>query len=420
MIMDEMWNDETHPNNIMTNWFSRMENVEIAAICCSPGYPATACCDNFFQITDSMMIKSMFSSAKAGRKINSLNIPESKNFYGKKRRWFSNELFRIFRSIIWRFGHYDLVELKKFLSDFSPDIIFSTRRGCIKIARLEMTIRNICNIPMVVYTGDDEYSFQYKSINPLALFHLWWTRRWLKKAYKRYDMLYCSSYDQMAKFEDKFGLKTKFLVKVGDFNLSNLHLKSNHPIEIVYAGKLYCNRYKTLKLLGEAIQDFNKNIGFSAYKLDVYTSDYLNKKYIRIFSKFESCFLNKAVSPNTLKDIYNNADILLHVEGLDRKNSRITSYSFSTKLIDCLSNGSATMIISKPYHSAYQYCKTNNIAFCASNKDEIKRILLSLYNNDASIFETAKKAMLFGIKNNSRSIIQKNILEDFTHIIKGN
>ena len=66
IISNEVWNDKIHGNNVLSNWFEGLgDEIEFANIYCSPGNPSNIVCDRYFQITDSMMVKSVFGE-KAG------------------------------------------------------------------------------------------------------------------------------------------------------------------------------------------------------------------------------------------------------------------------------------------------------------------------------------------------------------------
>ena len=62
----EAWNDITNGNNVTSNWFEGMD-AEFANIYASPGEPYNQCCQKYYQITDSMMLKSIISGKKAGK-----------------------------------------------------------------------------------------------------------------------------------------------------------------------------------------------------------------------------------------------------------------------------------------------------------------------------------------------------------------
>ena len=39
LITDEIWNDLVFGNNVLSNWFDGMQEVEFAQICATPGRP---------------------------------------------------------------------------------------------------------------------------------------------------------------------------------------------------------------------------------------------------------------------------------------------------------------------------------------------------------------------------------------------
>ena len=71
-------------------------------------------------------------------------------------------------------------------------------------------------------------------------------------------MLYSQSERQMKEYKKDTQVKTKFLVKCGSFDKSKIHTFVGNPIQIVYAGKLYCNRWKTLRMISKVIVKINQ------------------------------------------------------------------------------------------------------------------------------------------------------------------
>ena len=89
------------------------------------------------------------------------------------------------------------------------------------MCRLEYTISQLTDAPIVAYTGDDEYSLRQKSYSPVFWIRRFWTRAWLKKMIPQYKLFYSQSDRQMKEFQKEFGVKTKFLVKCGTFDENN-------------------------------------------------------------------------------------------------------------------------------------------------------------------------------------------------------
>ena len=158
------------------------------------------------------------------------------------------------RDAIWRFGRIDKKKLAEFLENANPDIIFSQRKGNVKMCRLEYEIQKISKAPMVAYTGDNEYLQDGLTGTLIQKLHYLWIRHWLDKMIPTYRLYYSMSEEQMRFYNKKFGINTKFLVKCGEFSEKLIHKTINTPIRLVYAGKLYCGRGATLCLLTEVFK----------------------------------------------------------------------------------------------------------------------------------------------------------------------
>lgn len=423
LLLDETWNDKRHPNNNMTNWFSNFPDVEVYNISGGPGEPLNRCCKDYFQVSDKDMLKSLFSRKKAGKILHYEKFPIEENeaytptesFVYNNRKRFSFPFMRLARSIIWRFGRYDRVALKAFIAQCNPDIIFSTRMGSVKMCRMEKIVCSMTKAPIVAYTGDDEYTLRRISFSLTFWLHRFWTRAWLRKMIPQYSLFYAQSQTQMQEFTKLFGVKTKFLVKCGNFKEEKIHESVHTPIRLIYAGKLYCNRWKTLRMIARVLRELNED-GVKVV-LNIYTADALNKKMRKALHDERSSFVHGAVSAEELKKIYQENDIALHVESFDLKNRLATKYSFSTKVMDCLSSGCATMAICWEKHAAYEYLKNNDIALTANGKEELTLLLKSIITSPNLVSQYALKARSFGQKYHDKTTIQDSLRKDFIEVI---
>mgnify|MGYP003418741761 FL=1 len=62
------------------------------------------------------------------------------------------------------------------------------------------------------------------------------------------------SKEQADEYTKLFGIKTSQLFKCGDFSLPFEEKLIGTPIKMVYAGRLYCNRWRSLAAIGEALR----------------------------------------------------------------------------------------------------------------------------------------------------------------------
>ena len=319
VITDEVWNDRIHGNNVLSNWFDGFD-AEFANIYCSPGFPNNNCCNRYFQITDKMMLKSIVKGKRAGRIVEKIESNKTDKYINTDlnvnflKKCLPNVL-RTLKEFVWNVGRYDIDLLKKFLDDFDPDIIFSVRFAKRKILRLENIVQNICKCPIVAFTGDDEYSLKMFSFSPFAWYNKFVQRHSLKKMFKKYSLYYTLSDEQKDEYNKIFDCPVKILRKCADFDKDFILKESTYPIKIVYAGKTYCNRWKTLIEVTKAVQKISAN--GDKVQFHIYTADKLSEKIFNKLHDGKCSFVHSAVPSSELNLIYLSSDIVLHVESFD-------------------------------------------------------------------------------------------------------
>lgn len=424
IIADEVWNDELFGNNVLSNWFDGFD-AEFASVYCSPGRPLNKLCRKYFQLTETMMVKSLFSDTKAGIPFNltynQMNdndalFEDNKNekIY-KFMKSISGEPVRLIRDIIWQLGRYDKEKLKTFVQNFNPDVVFCPRLLTPKLIRIEKLVSSFTNAPFVAFTGDDEESLNQRSYNPLFWLRRLYMHHKFNSHVKLYSYYFMHSGLQAEKYKLQYNVETGILFKSGEFN-DIIPKKVNTPIKLIYAGRLYCNRWKILTQVATALHEINTDK--TKMILDIYTQDKISKKQKKLLNDGKSVFFKGAVRPSELKNIYLKSDIALHVESMDVTNRLITKYSFSTKIIDLLGGSCAVMAIAWEKQTGFTHLKQNDAAFCISDVSAIKSELLRIVNNPVLINEYTQKALECGKQNHRKEQIQTQIMSVFETLIK--
>lgn len=424
LITDEVWNDRVFGNNVLENWFNDMSDAEFAQICCLPGKPLNKMCNRYFQLTDAMMLKSILGK-RAGIAYEMFQTemeetPQTSSYilaspFYRFMKKISGVPVRLLREALWSVGRYNKKMLQTFVGDFNPDIVFCPRLLSWKLMRLEKLVAQFTTAPFVAFTGDDEASFREYSWSPMY----WINRALFHCAFKQHIRLFkhyfTMSADQSIEYAAEYGLSTSTLYKSGSFSELTSLKPVNQPICLVYAGRLYCNRWKSLAEIGKAL----KKINMDAVKmvLHIYTQEPLTDQQRKALSEDSFIYLKGSVSPSELKEVYHNADIALHVESFDRKNRLRTRVSFSTKIIDLMASSCAIMAICWNEHAGYKYLKENDAAFCIDSYDKILPQLQQIVNTPELIEQYAIKAYRCGINNHAKGKIQKQIIDKFNEII---
>lgn len=430
IITSEEWNDFVYGNGVLTNWFSSFD-AEFAHIYCSPGLPYNTICKRYFRITDAEMAKSLYSNKKAGSVVQVSEFIEDLQvtmcnaqrqgvygFFKKLSLWCHTPVMMI-RDFIWANGRYEKEALQTFVDDFHPDIVYCPRMATPAIIRLEKLVKSMTNAPFVAFTADDEASYRQHNWSPL-----YWVRRvWMHHLFEKhvsgfYKHYWTFSSEQAQDYSREYNVPASTLYKCGDFSETLKKKVINNPIRLVYAGRLYCNRWKTLAEVGKALRIINKDE--ERMILDIYTQEILTKKQKMALCPENSVYIKGSVNPAQLRDIYRNADIALHVESMDKKNRLATRVSFSTKIIDLMASTCAILAICWNRHCGYQYLRDKDVAFCVDDYSYILPKLQQIVDNPALIQNYAQKAFNCGIQNHSRKKIQKQIRDKFEEVIAKN
>lgn len=418
IIADEVWNDTIFGNGVLTNWFTDFP-AEFAEIYCSPGLPNNKVCKRYFQITDQQMFQSLFGRYTAGEEVFLEEIGDNKmrsmhqGVYKhlKKLSHCLHTPMMMVRDFIWLNGRYNKDKLSNFIREFNPDVVFCPRLSTPKLMRLERYVHSITTAPFIAFTGDDEASFRQYSLSPLYWLRRWYINRMFRETVPIYSHYFMHSKQQAIEYHKKYGLNTEILFKSSNLDAVVPKNKLNSPLIVVYAGRLYCNRWKTLGAIGKAMKEINKK--GDRIVLHVYTTDNLSRKQTEVLSPNNSIYIKGAVSPAELKSIYSEADLALHVESFDRKYRLGTRVSFSTKIIDLLSSGCPVMAVCWQEQTGFAYLKEQDAAFCASSYSEIQPILELIVNKPELLKKYSIKAQECVLRNHSKPKVQQQLMESF-------
>ena len=420
----ETWQDGINGGNVLSNIFSDT-GMEFAQIYCSPGNPENSLCTRYYQITDSMVIRSFIKHKRVGRefaiKTNTGGAQRvkaeqpNKEFYSffKSHRW---GIFLVAKSIAWNLSNWKHSGLKDFIQNFAPDIIFAPCYGDVFMQKLTRYVADLTGKNVISYISDDQYTLCHFSLSPYFWIHKFCMRHQLRKTFPYYSLVYTMTQTQKLQCERDFQANMKILMKAVPLETIPDKINVKSPIRIVYAGGIYLNRWKTLGNVADAIRRINHN--GSKIRMDIYTGNVCSPVIKKKLHDGVNTFLHSAVAQNELREIYHNSDIALHVESFDLKNRLAVRMSFSTKIVDCLASGCAVMAICDVKQGGMVYLKENDAAICVSDQREIYNILNKLSGNPDQIVYYANKAKACCVRNHDKEKNRKMILKDFRRYCK--
>ncbi len=422
VLSSNVWRDDTNAGNVLSNIFDGT-GFEFATVYCGPGVPDNKLCTKYFQITDKMIVKNLLQRKKVGRAFEydlthevtmqakeQAAEPENKKVYN----WFrkhSLSIFKVMQEVAWKLADWKNDALKKFILDFEPDVIFAPCYASFRMLRLSRFVSELTGKKLVSYISDDSHSMRQFRVSPVYWLNRIMIRNRLRKTFPYYSLVYTMTEQQKIECEQMFGANMQVLRKSVEVSSIPQKTTINAPIRLIFGGGIYCGRWKTLSKIADAIERLNSE-GYGLH-LDIYTGNVLTKRQAKLLNRDGVVCVHKPVPYNTLKEIYAKQDIALHVESLDIKNRLLTRLSFSTKIVDCLASGCATLAIAWKEHAGLVYLREKNAAFCIDNPNEIYNLLKTIAEKPETILDYQARAVECCKKYHNRNDNLQMILSDF-------
>lgn len=421
VLSNTPWDDNDSFGNTYSNIFQGMNDLEFINIYCRSGKPNNGLPMKCFQITTKKMARSIFlrGSTQIGQEVDKVSsdaeilegTSASAFNFARKKRWII--LFWI-RELVWLLGNWKSKQLMQFLDENKPDVIFQPiyGQGYAYINRIALFIKKYTGVPMFSYISDDCYSLRQFSLSPLYWIDRLARRPIMRKVILSSEILYVVSEVQKREYEDMLHVPCKVLTKgIKKEELQKTIEKTNYPHYLmIYAGNIGEGRWKSLSLIGEALDEVALD-GITC-DLEIYTRSIVTDRMKSALTG-SHIHLKGAVTAAEVQELSNKADILLHVESLDYKDSLIIHQSFSTKLVDLMKCGKCIFAVGPKDAASIEHLSSNDAAIVVVNKEQVGSRLKHLLQSDSLIQEYGVKAQNCGLKYHDLRMMQKMLNDDF-------
>ena len=419
------WRKDNSFGNTYSNFFSKMEDVEIANIYLGDGWPDK---DNknlvsYYCLSEEKMAKSIIKrglSKSVGFQFSPDSIPDSKQndkkqqshykslfSMAKVKRW--NVLFCI-REFIWKHGKYDKQDVLKFVKDFKPDVIFLSFYYAKYVSNFALFLKRYIDVPMISEAAIDIYTLKQLSFDPIFWLHRLGVRKVVRKTADKSEFLFVISEKQRREYTNILNKHCKVLYKAPD-NHRKLYdySRMNNPVKFLFTGNISSRRWKSLSLLGNVL----KELKFG--QLDIYTPTPLT----RIMKKsLANSVVHNPVSAQEVVKLQNEADVLIHAESFDLKSKLAVRYSISTKVMDYISTERCILAIGPSDVASIEFLKDKNLALTASSKDEIMEVVKEIRDNNSIVFECAKRNRDYVQQRSQEESLQQYIRKHLSNAIE--
>ena len=416
------WNKHEGTDTLQTI-FSCWQKDKLAQIYTRSGNPCSNICDKFFKISENQLIKSVFRRNPVGEVVlnNTSNltnddyVKESIRYSKahKRKSWIMSFL----REIVWAFGKWKTQNLNDFVANFNPDILFVPIYPTIYMCKLQEFIIKKSKKPYVCYLADDNYTFKSCGKNPLELLYRSLLRKHVRTLAKNCRQMYTITDIEAKETDSLFGTRSVVLAKSIDFtNIKYSPKAVGFPIKLVYTGNLLIGRDKTIKYVSDAVRKINAN--GTKVTFHIYTHTPPKDKLLNEIISSDVIYHGK-INKEQVETVQNDADILLFVESLTRKDKFKARMSFSTKLVDYFASGKCIFAIGDQSIAPILYLVENDAAIVSTNKAEIYSKLFMLTNDIEIISKYSNKSFDCGVKNHHKEDIDNRFIESMIRASKG-
>lgn len=398
------WNSSTNFGNTYSALFEGLQDVEIGHLYFANGKPDTKMVSRFFRIREKDVLKRLLGTSRCcgeavePREEGPQELGTIRKF-GKKYRL---TIFFAMRDMLFSTGAWKSKELKAFLDDFSPDVIFAPLYDNVYMHKIERYVAAYTQAPFFSFVSDDIYSLKQFRFSPIYWLYRLSNRRHIKKTVAMDRCLFVISEAQKREYEKAFHVPCKILTKSADFSVEPEWKESyGSPLQLVFTGNIGTNRWKSLALIANTLKRINAN-GVKM-QLRIYTATPLTGKMQKALNVPETSFLMGEVAASRIPQIYKEADMLVHVEALDLKSKLAVRLSFSTKLVDYFKAARPILAVGPRGVASMAHLIDNACAVTAENAEMLYEKLVAVLDNPNQLTQLAKKAYVCGRKHHNQA-----------------
>lgn len=416
VVSDTSWANDNSFGNSFSNIFKGIPDLQFANIYLRAGQPQNDFDMCFFQITEKTLLRNLkdpkrpsgirvFPDGEEG------GIPEKEAIRGfqqaSKIRW---QILFWARDLIWKAGRWKSVELKQFLDDFQPELIFQPVYPQPYINDLALYVKEYTGAPMLGYICDDNYTLRQFRLSPLYWIDRLWSRQKVKAVIEKCEVLYVISQIQKEEYGKIFTPQCKILTKCEDFDKPAPQWElSKDTIRMIYAGNIGAGRWESLALISSAAARLNKE-GYRI-RFDIYSATPQTKKMKKALNVTGSRLHGPVPYEKVLK-LQEKSDILVHAEGLSLESRMICHQSFSTKLVDYFAMGKCIFAVGTGDVACIKHLKDNHAAVIAENRPMVYNKIKWLLSDTDRILQYGKMAYCCGRKHHNRIKMQEMLMQD--------
>lgn len=407
------WDEGKGTSSTLSNLFAEYGADRLATIYIESKLPKTKCCNLFFQIPEISMVKKLIHwRRKVGKRIDlrEVTTPNIQEDQAEEHalnyvRGHRSVVYSWLRELLWFFNMWKTQDLKDFIHDFNPDMVWLDGSTNPFLDRLYLYVLRQARKPGLIYLMDDNYT--YRSMVGFRPIYRFYHRVTMQRIIKQCKNVLTISSKMKREFDDIFKINSTIVTKGIDYsNFFYTYQQPHKPIRLLYMGQIIYGRDYTLASVIEALDEINRN--GENIKLSVYTKNVIPMHLKKTVEKSNSVTFKDVVPYSMVPEVIAENDVLLFMESLKPKYNKDARLSFSTKITDYLASTKCIFAVGPEDCAPMEYFHDEDCAITAHNYDEIKQGLKDL-TKEETIRRYSLNAYNVGKANHNMSTIRERL-----------
>lgn len=389
----------THNNMGKTflSLFSHFSKEELCQLYIYPSWPDVDKCESSYRVTDKDMLNRFIRLRSPGCVVpkEKIHAAQGAYEYDKDRKFYKNRKNKssvrlLLRDLLWKVGGWYTAKLDRWLCQQQPTCIFVATGGSKFIYDMALKISKKRNIPIVTYVCDEYYlaAPPKKLIDRLRLKLL---RRKMDKLVANSRYVAVISEEMREAYAAHFPAEIVTLMTSVSAPVAQQPKQTDNPKNLCYFGNIGCNRYLSLRRIGQALDAINQQQG-TDYRLKIYTAEQ-NADVLAAFSGCGSIELCGFVCGAEYEKAFSDADLLLHTEAFDADSVAFVRHSLSTKIADSLASGIPLFCYGPRGIASVEHLVRHDCAICATEENQLQERLLQAFRDPELRRVTAENAL---------------------------
>lgn len=399
--------NEKSTSRAFASYFSGMRRENLAQIFSNTKTPVKGHCNTLYQITDQRLLKRRINKKiKTGKvfyydelesvwKDNDLEVNnrsfEKMYSIGKRK----NSLVYLIRRLVWKKKYWCTAELNQWLDNFKPDCVFLSFSDDFFIPQIALYVAEKFDIPIISSIGDDYY-FNYNcTISPLYHIYKLSYRALIRKVFSHQGSAIYIGDKIRDKYNSEFGLNGETVYLTSSIERRRYRPINRNAPKISYFGNIRLGRNKSLVDIANALGNINPS-----YKIDIYSNEN-DPAYYQMFIDNPNAEFHGSISYAEVQRKTKESDLLIVVEGFNKKDIDITRYSLSTKVADSLSSGVAVLAYGSAECGAIEYAENTRCIATCTEQCRLEEVICNLFENESCQKENYDRAVAVTMQNHN-------------------